>query len=93
MTLTPDFLALSVDDGGGGMDEKVLEGWRSHQVGPQVDQPLKSTFNTQNQRTDTNLKATFSLIKWKIGVTSPWQPGTGCISGSRTRQVGPTRKR
>lgn len=61
MTLTPDFLALSVDDGGGGMDEKVLGGWRGHQVGPQVDQPLKSTFNTQNQRTHKNLKATVQL--------------------------------
>lgn len=43
------------------MDEKVLEGWRGHQVGPQVDQPLKSTFNTQNQRTHKNLKATVQL--------------------------------
>lgn len=43
------------------MDEKVLEGWRSHQVVLQADQKLKSTFNTQNQRKDTKLKATFQL--------------------------------
>lgn len=61
MSLTPDFLALSVDAGGGGMDESDLEPWRGHQVDLQVDQPLRSPLNTPDQRRDVNPKATFHL--------------------------------
>lgn len=61
MSLTPDFLALSVDVGGGGMDESDLEPWRDHQVDLQVDQPLRSPLNIPDQRRDVNPKATFHL--------------------------------
>ena len=62
-SLTPDFLFSPEDGGVGGADEKDLESWRSHQVLLQVAQPLKSPFNTSNQRKDPKLKATFHLYQ------------------------------